>query len=140
MLMLEQECSRLAWDKLINNFGENPEHWQDTNASEYLGALKKTPARIHTCGLGQALAFLRRGERPAQQAQTDISNLTLLLLGIGTNVTLLDMLRQNDTDFWFLATDETMRVITWLARYLEGEGVKSKHGEEDDTDEQNEVD
>lgn len=132
METLEQRCSRLAWDKLIARFGTHAETWKgQSKAKEYLGALKKTPARVHNSGLGQALAFLRsRPEQAAVEAEQDLSELTLNLLGIGSG-NLLALLRGNDSGFLFLATDEAMRVIGWLARYLEGAGVKNKNAEED---------
>lgn len=136
METLEQRCSQLAWEKLTskNRFGDQPGNWQEKAAPEYLGALKKTPARIHTSGLGQALAFLRsRGEKAASWVEEDLSELTLHLLGMG-NGNLLALLRGGDATFLFLATDEVMRVINWLTRYLEGAGVKSKHGEDEEDD------
>ena len=131
METLEQRCSLLTWEKLTSRFGESTKAWKDhREAEKYLGALKKTPARIHNSGLGQALAFLRsRPEPAANLAGQDLSELTLRLLGIDNKDDLLALLRANDSAFLFLATDETMRVIGWLARYLEGAGVKSKQAE-----------
>lgn len=133
METLEQRCSLLAWDKLVHRFTNATEEWKDNpDAKEYLGALKKTPARIHNSGLGQALAFLRsRPEQAAACVEGDLAELALALLGVHGN-NLLSLVRNNDNTFLFLATDEVMRVIGWLARYLEGAGVKSKHAEGDE--------
>lgn len=133
METLEQRCSLLTWKKLTSRFGDSTEAWKNhRKAEKYLGALKKTPARIHNSGLGQALAFLAsRPEDAAKDAGQDVSELTLGLLGMEKEKkNLLGLLRGNDSALLFLATDEAMRVIAWLSRYLEGADVKFKQDDD----------
>lgn len=137
MITLEQTCSRLAWERLTNRFGNNPSQWQgNENAKKYLSALKKTPARIHSCGLGQAIAFLNsRTEVPAVHAGADLSSVTLSLLD-SQERDLISLIRNCRSATFFLATDEATRAIIWLTRYLEGAGVRSLDNEDGDAGEE----
>jgi CRISPR-associated protein Cmr5 len=129
----EQERMQLTWERLTDerHFGANVETWaKKEGAKKYLTAIKKTPPRIHSSGLGQALAFLRsRGDTEAQKAEKDISALTLAILGKKERTDLLEFLRNSDASFLFLATEEAMLVCGWLTRYLTGAGVKSEDEE-----------
>lgn len=132
----EQRRARETWQRLIGRFPVPASEWKNkSEASEYLSALKATPARIHSCGVGQALAFLksRQSDEQARNAGKDISTLVLSMLGIGIRQgDLIDFLRRQESgaSLWFLATDEAMKTIGWLCRYLEGEGVKTKQDRE----------
>ena len=126
----EQRRARETWQRLIAGFGA-PSEWKkpETGASDYLSALKSTPARIHSCGLGQAIAFLKsRKDDPSKKAASaarNVSELVLSMLGLADS-DLIARIRQSNATFLFLATDEAIRVIGWLSRYLEGEGVTTK--------------
>ena len=127
----EQERMQAAWECLVERFGSDPSVWAvEDRAKKYLTAMKKTPARIHTCGLGQALAFLRsRSDDILHKAEGDLSRLTLQLLGEPEG-NLLMKVCQGDTPFFFLATEEAMAICGWLTLYMKGAGVKSEDEEE----------
>ncbi|MDH7570942.1 MAG: type III-B CRISPR module-associated protein Cmr5 [Armatimonadota bacterium] len=126
----EQRRMELAWKALSSHgwFGSKDEASpNDKSAAEYLVALKKTPARIHACGLGMALAFLHsRSAKPAKDAAKDVERAVLEALGCtGEGGDLLNEIRKRDAAFLFLATDEAVALIGWMTRLLEGAGVKS---------------
>lgn len=133
----EQRRARNCWFALETRFGPQNK-WKD-KASKYLGHLRKTAARIHLAGLGQALAFLlsRKGDSgtDARHAANDVGR--LVLLGVGEQPpecidksadALLEKLRDEQTTWhWYtLSTREAEVVIAWLTRYLEGAGVEAK--------------
>jgi len=125
----EQDRMEKTWRALSNRLGNEPERWKDKNeAKKYLNGVRKTPARIHASGLGQAIAFLK--SHKADDVATDISKITLEMLGTTDGTDLLGKIRSGDTAYLFLATDEAMAVCGWLSRYLVGAGVKP---EENDT-------
>ncbi len=131
MITREQQRMRLAWDRLCSWFGtDDTASWPNKpGADKYLGALKKTPARIHACGLGMALAFLRsRTSQPeAVQAGKDVEYATLQALGYAKDAhDLLNEIRERDASFLFLATDEAVALIAWMTRLMEGAGVSAK--------------
>jgi CRISPR-associated protein Cmr5 len=125
MTTLEQVRMRKAWEALVATFGAETHEWSGKRAAEqYRNHLKSTPARIHTSGLGQALAFLKsRGDSAAANAYTDVSRLTRALLGTTPQGDLLNDIRSHDAPYLYAATGEALAVIEWLTRYLEGEGV-----------------
>lgn len=120
----EQVRMQATWDALHTQFGEE-KAWR-SNAKKYLTAVKKTPSRICTSGLGQALAFLR--SRGPKEAGQDIEKLTLQLLGgtASTGTDLLARLRDGDQNFYFVATEEAILICEWFASYLSGAGVKDE--------------
>ncbi|HEV2471887.1 MAG TPA: type III-B CRISPR module-associated protein Cmr5 [Chthonomonadales bacterium] len=125
----EQMRMQATWDALITKFGDS-DSWSNgknkAQAKSYLTAVKKTPARIHTAGLGQALAFLKsRGNQEAKDACADLSRITLSILGQNEH-DLLASIRKGDSAFLFLATDEAIAVCGWLARFLAGAGVTAE--------------
>jgi hypothetical protein len=128
----EQDRMDMAWDCLCGHFGPDPRAWATDpvvrkQAIDYYRAVKRTSARIYTCGLGQALAFLKsRGSAHAQQAEQDLARLTLHMLGqVGQSNQndLIAYIRTQDADGLFLATDETLRIVAWLGRYLSGADI-----------------
>jgi len=128
MITREQQRMRLAWDRLCYQFGDDDASWRnDGRAAKYLGALKKTPARIHACGLGMALAFLRSrsSQREAQRAGEDVEVATLRALGYQNDTDLIEKIRNRDAAFLFLATDEAVALIAWMTRLMEGAGVSA---------------
>lgn len=128
MITREQQRMQLAWEVLSQRHGEDSGRWKDKGkpVSDYLGALKKTPARIQSCGLGMALAFLHsRSQEAAKHAASDIEKATLKALGRGGQGSLLREIRTSDAAFLFLATDEAVALIAWMTRLLEGAGVES---------------
>ncbi len=137
MKTLEQTRAQITWKKLDERFSDDPNQWRDrSEASVYLGALKKTPGRIHSSGLGQALVFLKsRKEQAAKDAYSDLSEMTMTILtgqlySEEGSSDLLAKIRDNDSTFLFLATEEVTCLIDWLCRYLEGAGVTGKEAEE----------
>src|SRR5438477_252091 len=98
MISREQQRMRITWTILTERFGEEPEGWGKVKGIEkYLSALKKTPARIHTCGLGQALAFLKsRGQERSQEVQEHVAGATLEILGHPDEKDLIGCLRRSD--------------------------------------------
>jgi len=137
----EQARAARAWATLTARF-QDAAGWPDNpDAVAYLGALKSTPARIHTSGLGQAVAFLRsrQSDEMARAAAKDIGTLTLERLGREGN-DLIEELRRGDIYFFMQATAEATAVVGWLTRYLEGAGVRrmddqAAAGEEEQADE-----
>ncbi len=127
MIHREQQRMQKTWECLTGHFTDDTSSWQgDPRAKTYLSAVRKTPARIHSCGLGQALAFLRsRGRDESKWAEADLSRLVLEILARETDPDLLTLLRstQQDLGFLSLVTEEAMEVCGWLARYLVGAGV-----------------
>lgn len=138
----EQNRMAQTWQALTTRFGSDPEQWRTKStasaAKAYMSALKKTPARIYTSGLGQALAFLKsRDGAEATNALEDLSALTLRLLlprvpGQVPPTDLLAFLRNADTTFYFLATEEALAVCLWLTRYLAGAGIRADEGTADE--------
>lgn len=128
----EQERMCCAWRQLTDRLGDNPQSWpHEHNADKYLGALKKTPARIHTCGLGMALAFLRsrKSSEPSRNAEEDLSRAVLSVLGIQDG-DLIAQIRKGDNTFLFMATEEAIAIAAWMVRFLEGAGVAPKEDSE----------
>ena len=124
----EQERMEKTWRALTSRLGNEPERWKDKNeAKKYLNAVRKTPARIHVSGLGQAIAFLK--SHKADDIAADISKITMEMLGTTDSADLLGKIRSSDATILFIATDEAMAVCGWLSRYLAGAGVKSEENE-----------
>jgi CRISPR/Cas system CMR-associated protein Cmr5 small subunit len=122
----EQKRMQSAWEALTRRFGSDTPKWRDnTHAEDYLRAAQKTPARIHRCGLGQALAFLKsRGERDvSQQVADDISRITLENLHRQDGADLIAILCASDISWMFAATEEAQSVTGWLIDYLRGAAV-----------------
>ena len=129
MTSLEQQRMKLAWELLSDprRLDQDESAWKNKdNAKKYLTALRRTPSRIHTSGLGQALAFLRSRDADAgKHAYADLSKGVRDLLGRPGSGDLLAELRTGDLAFLMRATDETMLLATWMTRYLTGAGVKT---------------
>ena len=129
----EQRRASSSWDRLRETFGSDPDQWpqKDRGAAKYLAAVRKTPARIHNCGLGPALAFLRSHNQ--KDVAEDLSALTLELLGRTGESDLIAALRDETSGaFLFTATEEALAVLPWLMWYLQGYGVRPEE-EPDDT-------
>ena len=134
----------MCWTALTaeDRFGEDTAQWVNSaTADGYLKTLKQAPARIYTSGLGQAIAFVRahndpaknERERAARNAFDDLASLVLHFMDRPTNsndasAVLIKTIRDGDLATMMWATEEALAIITWLTRYLEGEGV----GDEDE--------
>ncbi len=123
----EQQRMAQTWSTLTGRFDQDPSAWSDNDVAKgYLRHLKSTRARIHTCGVGQALAFLksRRNDNSAKAAVEDIGQLARSLVGLpGAPPDIFACLRAASTGEWALYTEESAQVVAWLCRYLEGAGV-----------------
>lgn len=128
----EQKRMEQTWKILTKTFTENTDAWKgDPRAKKYMGHVKRTPARIHTSGLGQALAFLKsRGRAEGILAEEHIAGITLAILD-RPGVDLLGALRAEDAAFLFMASEEASEVCGWLARYLAGAGLTPDETEEE---------
>lgn len=129
----EQDRQRGAHETLRRRFGADEVDWAAVpEARKYLGALRRTPARMHnTRSLGQALAFLRtRGGGEAKEVYEDLNTLVLARLGEPPGGDLLERARSGDFAFLARATDETVAVVSWMVRYLVGAGVRADEEED----------
>lgn len=125
----EQYRARETWATLTERFGE-PTAWPtDADAKPYLNALRQSAARIHISGLGQALVFLKTRNKDApKRAAEDLASLVLAVMGVGIQNnapadTLVNCIRNGDLLTLMRATEESLAMISWLCRYLQGAGV-----------------
>jgi hypothetical protein len=131
----QQLRASLCWSQLClpERFDGEPARWKDRpNAKPYLGAVKETAARVYSAGVGMAIAFLlSRNKTPAANAANDIASLTLRVLQLSDPVLdqaascLLERIRGGEMTEYMLLAEEATEVAGWLARYLEGAGVKT---------------
>ncbi len=129
----EQRRARAAWDRLEEigrKWGVQGDNWKDCRrAKTYLGALKRTACRVYVSGLGQAFAFLNsRNDETVKQAGNDLADLVLGGMGISAPAqsqcaSLIGYLRRGGLLELMCATEESLALIAWLCRYLEGFGV-----------------
>lgn len=90
------------------------------------GALaRKTPALIMSAGLGQTLAFLRaKGKGKGwNEHQMLYNHLSVWVVGrLSVNASdLLEVVRQNTSEVYRLATVEALAFLVWLKRFAEAE-------------------
>ena len=133
MITREQARMKDTWGVLTDkhSFPMTTEFklWNESEknyARKYLGALRKTPARIHSSGLGQAMAFLRsRGDEVSKDLCNDLGKLVHVPFGIQGD-DLIATIRSQNAAFQFAATDEAMQICGWLIRYMAGAGVTAE--------------
>ena len=127
----EQERMTWSWRALTaqSRFGATPAAWSANNnkESEYLSRCKKGPSLIYSSGVGQALAFLMsRGGSTGKNVAEDVESIVKRVLNLPRNQSLFGMLRTMDAGMYSAVTEEAIEAFSWLALYLQGEGVKPK--------------
>lgn len=90
------------------------------DAEEYLRLAKSFPALVHTCGLVQALAFVRAKDTPDRTGSTYLNHLSrVMIIDLLGDTTLDDKSRKADlTEYQYLSI-EAIEAATWLKRYAE---------------------
>ena len=121
---LEQKRAAHAWKQVL----EVKKGTKDEKKS-FMTQIKKTPIRIVSAGLGQALAFLQaKGYAPhLRNALTDWTNRRL---GKDGNKDLLQRIIHGDSEFLRRATAESLAYLEWMVRFAEAEGLSESEGEE----------
>lgn len=123
---LDQQRAKHAWDAV-----ERLEIGSD-EADDYAREAKKLPVRIITSGLGQALAFItaKAEKKPGlKQLQKDLTDWAKRRLEDAKPYqSLLDAVKDTDSDFLRRATDEVLAYVGWLNRFTEAKGLPQKKG------------
>jgi len=129
---LEQKRALHAWKK-VQALKENNQYGK--KAKDYGREAKKMPARILTCGLGQALAFIQAKsvEKIAlKDLHKDLTNWVInerKIPSANCDTLLLNIIH-GDSDFMKRATNETLSYLLWLTRFIEAEmGDIAEQGE-----------
>ncbi|MBN1902662.1 type III-B CRISPR module-associated protein Cmr5 [Candidatus Sumerlaeota bacterium] len=120
---LEQERALHAWNK-VQALKENNQYGK--KAKDYGREAKKMSARILTCGLGQALAFIQaksEENKSLKKLHNDLTDWVIKERKIpSANCdTLLLNIIHGDSDFMKRATNETLSYLVWLTRFIESE-------------------
>jgi len=129
----EQVRMNRAWTVLGTRFGDDPTKWKKKVKQEdkYLSRCKSAPALIHSSGVGQTLAFLRsRGSEPGKNLALDIETIVKQVLHLNTS-SLIGQLPSMNSGMYCAVTEEAIEACSWLALYLQGEGVRAEGEPED---------
>ena len=93
-------------------------------AGKYKSLVKKTPARIKNCGLGETLAFIysKQNNKIYFKKLYDHLNQRLLHSGYLTSSSeeLMLQIIKMDKSLYRSATNETLAYLTWIKRFTEG--------------------
>lgn len=103
----------------------NTQKGGDEFRKDYGSLARKTPALILSAGLGPTLAFLRAKGKDKEWDEHNIlySHLSGWVVKRlpGNPADLLQVIRQNGSDIYRLATVEALAFLTWLKRFAEAE-------------------
>jgi CRISPR-associated protein Cmr5 len=102
---------------------------------EYLRLAKSFPALVHTCGLVQAIAYVRAKDNKAKTGETYLGHLSrVMVVDLSKDTTLEDKSRDADLmEYQFLSL-EAIEAATWLKRYAEALLDSKSLGQPDSTE------
>ncbi len=126
MKTMTQDLIEATWTMLYNKFGIDPQEWRSSSAPEYLGLIKDMGLRVHTCGIEQALAYLRCRKDAEKKLADDLDSLVGGLWCPADGFTISQMLNSGGLAAKMVVTDQVLSALEWLSNHLVGAGVNRK--------------
>ncbi|MCA9674728.1 MAG: type III-B CRISPR module-associated protein Cmr5 [Myxococcales bacterium] len=116
---LDQRRAKHAWGVV-----QQAKQLDERSRKDFGRNAKKLPIRIHTAGLGHALAFLE-AKRKAKELYDALSAWVLQERLRLKERSLIEAIIGGDSDRLRRATDEALAYLQWLNRFAEAEGLVS---------------
>jgi len=116
---LEQKRASHAWKRIeeTKKLGDD-----DKAKKSFKTEIKKTPTRIVSSGLGQALAFLDAKQK-APNLVAALSDWIKLRRGLNHQKDLLKAIIHGNAEYLRYATAESLAYLEWMVKLAEAEGL-----------------